>query len=310
MENSQNYWDPLGEVVNESRYSIHNQKLQEKEAWYRNHPFSIKRNFFLFLLLGLVISAITIYFSGFEDLPVQILIFSFVPLVVYYSSIKSFEQNFILFLMTSKNKWVYYAGSESDRYKKLEELYSNYFTIGRSHYIEDQIWGTISFNNRPVNFWSCAFTYTTGSGKSSQTHHHSIVIVQLYKPLPISFDLQRKRALSLTSNRLKTESEEFNRTFTIKNNTEVADSKMQILKVLSPSIQVRLLQLANTFPVHVNQIGFHNDQMILDFDAEIWSFRYTNFFQEVSIDERDKEYFTAFLNEMTAIPAEMLQYID
>jgi hypothetical protein len=158
-----------------------------------------------------------------------------------------------------------------------------------------------------VRFWSCAFNYITGSGKSSTTHYHSIVLLQLFKPVPINFDLKRKSILSFSGN-IKTESEEFNKLFEIKSKINNSQNKLLLLKILSPSIQVRLIEIANDLPIA--QIGFYKNSMILDFDEDIWKFYYTDFFKRVQVDDRDKEFINNLFKEITATPIEMLHYID
>ena len=62
------------------------------------------------------------------------------------------------------------------------------------------------------------------------------------------------------------------------------------------------------FPL--DKVGFYGDTMVLDFHDEIWKSRYTDFFKEVKVDDRDKEYFSSLIEVMTATPVEMLQFID
>jgi hypothetical protein len=307
MNSFDTYWDPLGEKISTDTYKIQTQKLVEKTKWYRDNPFELKRNQLLFIFIPLCIALVYFLIFRFEGSIIPMIIFAFAPVLLYRSSIQSLQENMILFLMTQENNWVYLPDIDSDRYDKYQHLYPSYFNVGHSQYIEDQIWGTIP-TNKPTQFWNCSFTYETGSGKSRQTHHHNIFILHLYKPVPVNFDLKKKSALSLGGNNFKTESEEFNRTFSIQMDSDNPDSKLQLLRVLSPSVQVRLTEIATTF--RIAQIGFYGTRMILDFKDDLWNFKYTNFFKEVRVDERDTEYFKNLLLMLTQIPIEMLHYID
>lgn len=307
MDNVQTYWDPFNETIRSDTYSLHTQKLVEKAESYQRNPFSIKRNLYLLLLLGIMINVVCFALFRFESAILQVFIVSFVPVSIYYAIIRSFQENFILFLMSQQNNWVYNPDRDPKRYDKCRIFYPNFFDVGHSQNIEDQLWGTL-WGEKPISFWNCTFHYVTGSGKHQQSHNHTIVILRLYKAVPVNFDLRRIILLNLTGSDYKTESEEFNRIFSISMQSNRPDSKLQLLKVLSPSVQVRLIQLASLFPLA--KIGFSGSQMILDFNGLIWKCKHTNFFKEVKVDARDTEHFKSLLTTMTAIPVEMLQYID
>ena len=307
MNNDHEYWDPLGEKIQQDTYMLQTQKLVLQKEEYAKSPGRIKRNHDLLLLPGISIFLIYIWLFGFNRGLIYATVFGFMPLLIYRSRIHNLQENLILFLMCSENNWVYNPDDDSPRYEQFKIIYPDYFTVGHSAYIEDQIWGIMN-SDKPINFWNCAFTYTTGHGRSSQTHKHSIFILRLYKSLPVSLDLKRKNILSFSGNKVKTESEEFNKLFSIDNKMTDPDGQLLLMKVLSPSVQVRLIQLATHFPVA--RIGFHGDSMILDFSEELWKFRYTDFFHEVKIDDRDTAYFQSLIMRMTSTPVEMLQYID
>ena len=308
METTADYWDPLGENIRKDTFNLHSQKLIQKAEEYKKHPYRLKRNKYLLLLLAaaIIIGYIVLSKFFYREL-ITVIIFSLAPLFIYSGIINGFPQNFILFLMCQENGWVYDPHDGSNRLSKLNSVFPDFFNQGHSQKIEDQIWGFIN-KDRTTHFWHTTFTYVTGSGKSRQTHKHNIFMLRIYKKVPINFHIGKKGLISIFGNDLKTESEEFNKLFNIQVDDIKPDTKLQLLKILSPSVQVRLIQLANKFPL--DKVGFYGDTMVLDFHDEIWKSRYTDFFKEIKVDERDKSYFNKLVQTMISIPMEMLQFID
>src|SRR3989344_5120039 len=308
METTADYWDPLGENIRKDTFNLHSQILIKKAEEYKKHPYRLKRNKYLLLLLAaaIIIGYIVLSKFFYREL-ITVIIFSLAPLFIYTGIINGFQQNFILFLMCQENYWVYNPQDDSNRFLKLKSAFPDFFDVGHSQRVEDQIWGFIK-NGQKNHFWLSTFIYVTGSGKHRTTHKHNIFMLQLHIPLPLNFKLFKKNIFSIFGNDLKTESEEFNKLFRIRIDNNQPEAELILLKILSPSVQVRLIQLANQFPL--DKVGFYGDIMVLDFHDEIWKSRYTDFFKEIKVDERDKSYFNKLVQTMISIPMEMLQFID
>lgn len=305
------YWDPLGDKIGKDTFTSQTQPLLQEAEQHKKNPHQIKRNLYLLLLLAFSVAILIIFFYGFSESSVKFMIFAFIlactPLAVYYGKIKNFQQNFILFLMCQENNWIYNPDHDPTRYNQLRSKHPDFFKHGYSQQIEDQIWGSIN-NDKPIQFWGCLFVYQTGSGKSTKIHEKSIFILRLLKRLPFGFTLNKKSILSVFNDEYKTESEQFNRLFQVKVKDKQPNSRLLLLKILSPSVQMRLIQFADDYPLE--SIGFHENIMIVAFDGELWKPNYTNFFTEVKVDSRDKDYFYSLLKFMIAMPTEMLKFID
>ena len=55
METTADYWDPLGENIRKDTFNLHSQKLIKKAEEYKKHPYRLKRNKYLLLLLAAAI---------------------------------------------------------------------------------------------------------------------------------------------------------------------------------------------------------------------------------------------------------------
>lgn len=306
MEKIDKYWDPIGEKIKQDDYFFQTMPLLQKAEGYKKNPYRIRRNRDLLIIFPIIFIIILIAKFGTGDI-FNIVLFSFTPLLIYLGMIYSFQQNFILYLMCFENDWIYAPEKDSSRFERLKNAYPMIFNQGHSQTIEDQIWGAVG-EKKIDSFWTCSFTFTTGSGKHRRTHDHSIFMLRMYKKLPLDFCINKKGLISILSNGYKTESEEFNNLFDIKIENEKSDTKLLLLKILSPSVQVRLIELANEFPL--DKIGFYGDTMILDFKEHIWNPKYTNFFNKVEVDDRDKTLFLSQIKTMTTTPIEVLQFID
>ena len=307
MTETYSYWDPIGDRIMSDTFSLHTTSLLRKAEKYIQNPHRIQTLFLLYLFLAPLIIITFVALFGANESIIHVIIFSFVPSIIYYHSIKNFQENLMLFLMCQQQKWVYNPNRDDDRYLELKRIYPEVFNIGSSQVIEDQIWGVVDTNRR-ADFWQSSFRYTTGSGKSSHTHKRSVLMITLPVSMPINFYLNNRNTFLLSHSKYKTESEQFNSLFSIKLNNQNPDAEITLLKVLSPSVQVRLIDMAHILPIV--QVGFMNNTMIFVLKDHLWKPKHTNFFKKVAVDERDISHFYSLIKNITEMPTEMLQYMD
>ncbi|CAN5188298.1 hypothetical protein BH09PAT2_BH09PAT2_05250 [soil metagenome] len=301
------FWDPIGDTIQDNSFDQQNQEVIRHVDEYKGNPRKIKKNLVIRTLFGIVITGIYIAFWGFNRLFIYVGVLSFMPLILSIGEIRAAQQNFILFLMCQAQAWVYNPKHDQARYDRLKNVYPDIFACGHSQEIEDQIWGSIQ-SSKLIDFWSGIFYYETGSGKSRRRYHHTLFAVKLFKQLPLEFTVFRKGLISFNNGDYKMESEEFNKLFFIEVKNKGPDTEMLLFKILSPSVQVRLIQLAHEYTLA--GINFKNETMIVDFEREVWIPKYTNFFKKVVVDPRDTNDFIELLKKMTAVPIDMLQFMD
>lgn len=300
-------WDPAGEKITGNAFDIQKRVLLGKAANYKNDPSLIIKYLTILIILPIAVFLWRVHYLG-DRLSWDLIILSTIPVIFFYQSIIHLQGDLILFLLCQDNHWEFNPDEDPDRLQKVSFVYPNIFLKGRDQKVADQIWGNLQNNNKTTDFWRCTFQYTVGSGKSSQTFKRAVFILKLNKKIPVSFSLEKAGFLSQFGEDIRTESEEFNKRFKIVRDDKDEMVKTQIIGILSPSVQVRLINFADM--VSIETIRFQNDVMIIVFEKEIWKSVFTNFFKKVVIDEKDKSLFFESLKNMAELPSEMIQFID
>lgn len=304
--------DPLNDTITTSSFQNEIRALKEKALLLYAYP----RLPLIFMFCAGVVSVTTLIYLFFIKAYIDgLLFFLFLPQLLFYFYIKSLEKDLLLQLLCERNQWVFNPKTHVSRANKLSKLFPEAFDRGHSPVVDDQIWGTLTEKDANA-FWSGTFTYTTGEGRSSSTHEKYAFILELNKKLPSTFTLLRygfdteNLSLSrLTMKRdLKTESEAFNKLFKIQSNEDSLSYEQKILTALSPSVQVRLIDFAEKFSLDC--ITFKHNCMIILFAHNPWEAKHTNFFKRVMIDERDVKHFHQLMKDMTALPSEMIRFLD
>jgi len=299
MEDRQ-FLDPLNENVSLLSFAAYNKALLQKVENYRKNPSVIK------LLLVACLFFLIIWSGGWVLLKAydpRILIIGFLPLFFYYSYIKKLENEVILYLLCERNNWAFNSVKSTYRAQGLMNLFPQVLDRGKQQEIYNQIWGSLG-NNKKNGFWSGIFSYVLSSGRNSKRYEKTVFIIQMNKPLTCSFSLFR----SGYRDSIKTESEEFNKLYRIRNHEKSGSSEEEIIKALSPSVQVRLIDFAKKFSLDC--ISFQDNCMTVLFNGKVWKVKHTNFFKSVTIDARDIKGYDDLVREMMELPSEMLKFLD
>jgi Protein of unknown function (DUF3137) len=217
------------------------------------------------------------------------------------------QEQFLLYLFCEKNGWPYNPARDTDRPLAFATLMPQIFGIGHDQAFNEQLWGIIKHGDKNTSFWSCQFNYVVGSGKQSRDYEEYVFIFRLDNPLLVNFMLVRAGILSMFEEQIKTESEDFNKMFQIVVNNKDLNSKTQIINILSPSVQTRLIDFAKKYKT--KKIEFRDNMMVIVLGNKLWKTKYTNFFKHVSIDQRDEDAFYSSLTDMVELPTEMVQFI-
>jgi hypothetical protein len=313
----QSFPDPLNEPIFSTSFAEEQQKLTNKIENLQMFPHLPLMLFSLFCIIPVVV---LLFMTIAKQFSFELLFVTFIPAVSYYFYIKSLERDLETFLLCKRNNWAFNPNYDIKRPKRMAQYFPDVFNRGHSASFDNQIWGSV--NTKKENaFWSCMFSYIVGEGRGSSYYEQQVLIVELDKKLPMNFVLFRYGFRLLESvkineltNRetmhrdLETESEEFNKLFKIKYTEKSLDSKREIISVLSPSVQVRLIDFAKQYSLDC--ITFQNNCMIVLFSSEIWKAKHTNFFKNVMIDDRDVKRFDELMKQIIALPAEMIRFLD
>jgi hypothetical protein len=305
MDNTeQSYWDPRGKEVNKLTYVDQKEAFIKKIQKYRNHPYIFK--FYLALSCLPTIIGVFLLTSYFKYDIVFVMISCVLP-IAYYAYVKDMQNDLLLFLLCEKNNWIYNPKKDTDAITGLTVLFPRVSEYANYHYLDEQVWGRIQIKNLTIPFWKGLFHYRISGGRSQEAVVDNVFFLKLEHSYPVNFTLQSP-GLFGEHREIKTESEVFNKTFGVVSDSKDTDSKLQIMKVLSPSVQTRLVDLYSKY--HIRAIAFKTDIItIAVYDDKMWKARYTNFFRKVAIDERDEKEFYTALTEITELFVEMGQFI-
>ena len=307
-DTSHNYGSPIGNEVNEFTFLSQQLGLENKIKTYRNKPYLFK----IYLVLCTIFAITSLIFCVFiiHLYDPRVLLLAFFPLGFYLGYVWHLQEQLILYLVCQKNNWAYNPQIDRESVSEFITLFPQVFDKGYSQYLDQQIWGEINKNNETIAFWKGVYTYTTGSGRNSSVHHQSIFVLKLDNFLTVDFVVEKTGFIGEFKEKfedtIQTESEDFNKNFKITSSNDI-DSKKQIIKILSPSVQVRLIDFSNKY--EIRKIVFAYNTIIFVFKKEIWKVKYTNFFKRFAVDERDEEVFSQSLLDMVKIPSEMIQFL-
>lgn len=233
--------------------------------------------------------------------------------------LKSLLNDLTYFLLATKNSWIYNPKINYNSYLNLRNLFPELFNRGDTNQsIDNELWGLTSVGNY---FYSGSFTYDTEhtkyiNGKRTRrtiTYNKFFITIALSKSTQSRFHLFPENIASNTLNffrkkEINVESLKFNEIFAFNYNGEKIEEEQSIVKVLSPAVQEKLIQLNShkknlevlfldnsiTFYHDKNQFNISNvdinrllkaeDKLILDFENQI--------------------------NELTSIGEEIAKYLD
>jgi hypothetical protein len=293
---AQSYDDPLNEDINTIYFADAQKEMLNKVNGYRSMQFGLT----LLLIFFAVLPIVSIWsFIIFKAVNVYLFVFSFIPFFGFYAYIKKLQNELFIYLLCEKKNWAFNPATETVRADKLATLFPDVFKRGETHELDDQIWGAIDYG-KETDFWSGTFSYTG----ERQEYPQSAFIIKLDAILACEFTLYRWGSKST----IRTESEKFNELFKIFTIDDKKSTELQIIKVLSPSIQVRLIDFATRYSLDC--IAFERNCMIVLFSKQFWQAKHTNFFKSINIDQKDLQLYEGMIQDMIELPSEMIKYLD
>lgn len=322
----QTFWDPFGEVPSDSVLESRNQKVQKRFEEWKTNPGKLKRNFFLLLAIGILFYGLLVFSAAFRDFIWIIFMESWedpfpygyvlpwTPAVAYWVYIKKTQIDIIKKLVADRYNWKYDPSDQAVRWQKAVKLMPEIFEKGNNgQNIQDQFWGKY----QDMDFWSGIFHYQveSGSGKNRKNTKHDahFFCVKLPQTMENRFLLRPEGLGTKLTNAFRKkdidlESEEFNKAFSISYKESKSARELDIVKSLSPSIQIRLLDLKNTSGKFT--FLFAGNTAVILFKGRLFKKMYSNFiFKGVFLDLRDKQYLEQKLSDVLAISSEMVPYI-
>jgi hypothetical protein len=323
------FWDPVGEVVTSGRFRISSEKIRKKHEEYKQNPNIPRRNLFLFSLPGIITILLVIVFPGIiETLAgisedgdgVMLLLVPFLPIFWYWRMIHKLQRDLVKMIIADDRGWMYSPDERRNRWMNLSKAYPEIFRKGnKDQNFQDEFWGTFEGKRQTVHFWSGIFEYTTesGSGKNRRkvTKRKTAVALRLNKKLKSDFRLEPNGFGASIKNffrgdkNIRTESSEFNKYFSVYYNGKKMQKQLEIVKTLSPSVQVRILEMTKKEGKFALQ--FRGETVIFVLNGKLLQKMKTNFFfKGVQLDPRDQKAIEDRLNTMLDISSDIVPFLD
>lgn len=319
--------DPLNEHITTSSFAEERSSVVEKVENLRKYRYLLQALFVLSIIAPawyiLVLTrerALSIFNAIFFTF------IGFFGMALLNYALRSLQDDLVLYLLCEKNNWVCNPAHDKSRPQRMAQLFPHVFERGfrDSWRFDNQIWGMIG-KNEQISFWCCNFYYELPSNTNYQYMRNripldrsdmqkTVFVLELVDIIPYTFELKIRAAYKNESNvyksgtDLKTESVDFNERIDVKIPGASKETKRQVLHVLSPSVQVRLVDFVKKYPIE--SITFQHNCMVVVFEGLIWETKHTNFLKRVMIDERDLKSFDSLFKSMIELPLEMRKYLD
>ena len=321
-------WDPAGDSVYKNSFSSETKSLENR---YNNHlkdPKYLRKHRNKLLAFGVLGAAVILVLAYFfpeyafgkgDELRIIVFIAApFIPYILYIKKIKDLQKDLVKLIIAKENHWTYSPKRRAYRWKVLKVKFPEIFNRGdESQNLQDEFWGNFKGDRRAVDFWTGIFEYTvvrrrSKGRKSRQVFIRNAFSFRLEKKLNTRFCLKPEKILSKIRNffstkEVETESTEFNKSFVFYYDGEKADNELDIMKTLSPAVQLKLLNLKKSEGNY--SVLFCGDVVVFLFDGVLLKKMHTNFFEKVEVASQDKEFLRAKLEQILEISDDIVQYL-
>lgn len=240
---------------------------------------------------------------------------------IYIRWVYSIQTDMIKQEVADVNGWLYSPNRDRQRGKKFNRRFGNLFKQqgGSSATLEDEFWGHYQAARQPVHFWSGLFHYQVVSHSSSNNKRNvkhytwTAFALPLNEAVKTTFMIRahpkflRWLQWSRTKVNVNTASSMFNRMFNVYRNGIEETDEISIMKVLSPAVQVRLIDLYNNEGEFAFLFDTHSIAFV--FRGRLLKKMKTDFFSSVELDERDRTMIQDRLNHVLSIAGDILPFL-
>ncbi len=316
-------WDPIDEDVRPALFERDLNELNKKYNAYKKHPNSIRFIFFLSLipliaLVPMVLYGINNDFNFFDKQDrgwLFLLLIPFIPSVCYKQRISATQKDLAKLMIAKENNWTYSPKEKLSRWKLFKKKFPEIFNAGtKNRSIQDEFWGIFRHGTQKRFFYMSTFTFVSDltmvrSLITREKVYQEIFIIKLDKKLRSDFRLEsRYNFYKERPKEIETESAFLSDRFDIFYNGKRADKELDIFMTLSPSVQVRIIQIIKRQKPTV--IQFKEDMVLFAFKPTESDYMKTNFLRKVKVDQRDVNKIKKRFDDMLNIASEIIPFLD
>ncbi len=320
-------WDPVGKPMHHLLLSRKNEAIKKQFEDYEANPQKLKRNLFLLSIPALLTILVVVLFPkiieglasmGDDGGGLGLLVLPFIPPFYYYRKVKNLQRDLVKYLIAKENKWIYNPGENYWHWSAFVARFPEFFRQGDERQnMQDEFWGKYKLEDQSIDFYAGIFEYTTVSlnrkGRTRRSQHYkNVFAIKLEKTLKSDFQLVpehfgRKLLNFFWRQEIETESSEFNKTFSFIYNGKKDDKALEIVKTLSPAVQVQLINLSEK--EKGLSVLLRGNVIIFMTNGRLIKRMKTNFFRSVALDPRDKETVENRIKEVLDISNELVKYL-
>lgn len=291
----------------------------------KTHPFKHKIGWLTLYILGCCILLITIllmkpFFNlGEGILGTSLLFFAF--LTVPFFRYVTFNYNAVVKDLVKQNiaqmkGWLYDYKPSHNKAKILNSQYPTIFSGDVIVGVDDEFIGMKKVDHKNYYFKSGVYEFKLKrrSGKKNKyiTKHIHYIIINLNKKLNVNFLLTPEIAGGFFSNfnskELQLESQEFNTLFKFDYQGKRSEKKAEIIKNLSPAVQLKLIKLAKRKAIL--KILFSEEKIVFAFKDKLIYNLNTNAYRYSGIKPNDVKSVEKEIDDIIQLSVSIIKYLD
>jgi hypothetical protein len=308
----QKFWDPIGEI-NFKEINARSAKDLAKYHFLKANPKHFSKYRLIWFLIGLS-SSLFFWFLDFNVwIPAACFGFTATYLILQNSYLSSLGKNLVRIQLAEKNNWLYDPNPGPNRYKILTSRFPKIFNRGDdySQSITNEYWGLSTLKQKEYFFNGGLFYYSFKIGDETKTHLNHYLFIRLEKELKSEFLLspEKKSIFNVfRSKEINTESEEFNKLFEFSYNGEKDEKAVEIVKSLSPAVQLKLIDLAKNKGAF--DVLFSKSTVLFLMEDPLLPEMKTNLFKSVEIKTNDAEKVEKEISSLLDIGVSIAKYLN
>jgi len=304
------FWDPTGDRVTLQSFRGHRVDLNTIFEKYQKNPHFPKIIFGICLFIAIIPISFGKFFGFLSNQIFYGEAIALLPAVFYWRHLSALRDDLINIFIAQKKRWAYNPARQESRYTALRRVFPEILkgdTFFKRHAISNEFWGNFAFETEKVDFWTAQIEERKHQNIDSNAIMPTMWYTRLFEKLILNalkntkfqtvFAFRLKRKLKTRfliapehflekvfrrEKEIDLESAEFNKNFAIFYNGQKVEKQNEIVKILSPAVQLRLLEMKKVFGDFY--ILFVDDAIFFLFDGKLLQNPRTNFLKTTKIN--------------------------
>lgn len=245
-------WDDTNGIIS-SQLEIHNKKLIGQYEYLKENPDhpkiqikDAKKKMMPFIIAGIAFMVIARTVEFFSVIGITLIGFGVMTMGGVSGYYRKITYDLIKYHIAQKKSWTYFPEKSKKGWSVLNKKYPEIFSKGNDNrYIEDIFQGSINYDHKKYNFNSGLFYHTTSDKDSKGVPEiNNYITIKLDKQIKVRFELISGILKELKEKKIRTESIEFNKSFSFSYLGRKEDMELEIQKILTPVVIENLAKMS------------------------------------------------------------------